>query len=424
MAAIWSGRGRSWPRSGHAPTSCATATWCCGCAGSWRWRSASPTWRGRRSSRWPSRPARAWRRLHRGGWPTATGTTAGAPRPRPRTRSCWPPRTPSATPTSARCASASPPPPLVPARTAALREFLREHPAHPLAVEAEQLFIAATGAAPVWTDRERIARAKTMHAAHQWHEAVAELALVAETAPQAVRDAHDAELGKTLFDMRRRYGEAGELLLRVYPRLGAGAPEAMFHGARALSRADRDDEAITWYDKFVAAYPRAPDAAEAQYLSGWARVQPRSLQGGPAGAAGHARSLWRQQVRLARAVVPGHVALPARRLRGCREAPRARSARPTRRSRAAKASTGWPGPTSKPAPAPRRCASSPASCGAGRSPGTRCWPARGWPRPASSSGRLAMSPAPTRPRRAAPRSRPRSIRPTRPSCRCWPASTS
>jgi soluble lytic murein transglycosylase len=155
------------------------------------------------------------------------------------------------------------------ARTAALREFLREHPAHPLAVEAEQLFIAATGAAPVWTDRERIARAKTMHAAHQWHEAVAELALVAETAPQAVRDAHDAELGKTLFDMRRRYGEAGELLLRVYPRLGAGAPEAMFHGARALSRADRDDEAITWYDKFVAAYPRAPDAAEAQYLSGW-----------------------------------------------------------------------------------------------------------------------------------------------------------
>ncbi len=155
------------------------------------------------------------------------------------------------------------------ARTAALRVFLAEHPAHPLAADAEAGIIAATGALPTWTDRERIARARAMHAAHQWHEAVAELALVSADAPAAVRDAHDAELGETLFDMRRRYGEAGELLLGVYPRLGAKASEAMFHGARALSRADRDDEAITWYRKLVATYPKAPEAAEAQYLTGW-----------------------------------------------------------------------------------------------------------------------------------------------------------
>jgi soluble lytic murein transglycosylase len=43
----------------------------------------------------------------------------------------------------------------------------------------------------------------------------------------------------------------------------------MFHGARALSRADRDDDAITWYHKVVAAYPHTVYAEEAQFLSGW-----------------------------------------------------------------------------------------------------------------------------------------------------------
>jgi soluble lytic murein transglycosylase len=60
------------------------------------------------------------------------------------------------------------------------------------------------------------------------------------------------------------------LLLAVYPHLtGATAPDAMFHGARALLRADRDDDAIGWYRKLVAAYPDAANAAEAQFLIGW-----------------------------------------------------------------------------------------------------------------------------------------------------------
>ena len=43
----------------------------------------------------------------------------------------------------------------------------------------------------------------------------------------------------------------------------------MFHGARALSRADKDDDAIVWYRKVVATYPRTAWAEEAQFLSGW-----------------------------------------------------------------------------------------------------------------------------------------------------------
>ena len=70
--------------------------------------------------------------------------------------------------------------------------------------------------------------------------------------------------------MRRRYGDAGDLLLRVAPKLDeATAAEAMFHGARALSRADRDDEAIGWYKKVVALYPKTAFAREASYLAGW-----------------------------------------------------------------------------------------------------------------------------------------------------------
>src|SRR5690606_34362068 len=34
-------------------------------------------------------------------------------------------------------------------------------------------------------------------------------------------------------------------------------------------RADRDREAITWYQRVVAEFPRTPWAAEAQFLSGW-----------------------------------------------------------------------------------------------------------------------------------------------------------
>src|SRR5690606_14342759 len=73
----------------------------------------------------------------------------------------------------------------------------------------------------------------------------------------------------TLFKMRRRYKDAADILLRIYKDMGSRAARAQFHGARALSRADRDAEAITWYRRVVAEHPRTPWAEEAQYLSGW-----------------------------------------------------------------------------------------------------------------------------------------------------------
>lgn len=142
---------------------------------------------------------------------------------------------------------------------AAYRKFVLSHPAHPLAARAEQK-LEELGA-PAITPAERIDRAKQLQAAHLWDEAVSELSLLA---PSTERNYW---LGTTLFKMRRRYADAGALLLGVYKAMDSA--EAMFHGARALSRADKDDEAIVWYKKVVATYPRSAYAEEAQYLSGW-----------------------------------------------------------------------------------------------------------------------------------------------------------
>ena len=156
------------------------------------------------------------------------------------------------------------------AAAAAYRTVLLVHPAHPLAERAERR-LAELGGAPL-TAIERIDRAKQLIVAHLWDEAVAELALVGDRPPPELARQRDYWLGTALFKMRRRYADAAKLLLGVYPALGASAPEAMFHGARALSRADRDDEAITWYGRVVDAFPHTPWAEEAQYLRGWLQL--------------------------------------------------------------------------------------------------------------------------------------------------------
>ncbi len=153
------------------------------------------------------------------------------------------------------------------AAIAAYRAVVLDHPSHPLAGAAQDKLDALGSSA--FTIEERIERGKRLTAAHLWDEAVQEFSLLPETlTPEQVRQ-RDYWLGTTLFKMRRRYAEAGRLLLGVYSQMGGAAAEAMFHGARALSRADRDDDAIGWYKKVIAAYPRTPWAEEAAYLAGW-----------------------------------------------------------------------------------------------------------------------------------------------------------
>jgi soluble lytic murein transglycosylase len=157
------------------------------------------------------------------------------------------------------------------AAKAAYREIVLEHPTHPAAAVADARLVALGGerAARLSAD-DHLARAQNLTGQHLWHEAVAELMLIdPDDVSASLRKRRTYWLGTTLFKMRRRYGDAGAMLLSVYRDMGDVAAEAMFRGARALSRADRDDEAIAWYRKVVATYPKTSWAEEAQYLSGW-----------------------------------------------------------------------------------------------------------------------------------------------------------
>ncbi len=153
------------------------------------------------------------------------------------------------------------------AAIAAYRRVALEHPSHPLAPRALQR-LAELGA-PALTSADRLERAKNLSNAHLWDEAISEFSLLPEKLPKELGLQRDYWMATTLFKMRRRYGEAGLTLLTVFQDMGGSAAEAMFHGARALSRADRDDDAIRWYHKVVDSYPKTAWAEEAQYLSGW-----------------------------------------------------------------------------------------------------------------------------------------------------------
>ncbi|CAN5733630.1 hypothetical protein BH11MYX2_BH11MYX2_13800 [soil metagenome] len=149
----------------------------------------------------------------------------------------------------------------------AYRAVVIDHPAHPLAERAMQKLVEL--GAGSFTIEDHIERAKQLQAAHLWDEAVVEIQALPAKLSKEQQKQRDYWLGTTFFKMRRRYADAGTLLLGVYKDMGKSADEAMFHGARALSRADRDDEAITWYKKVVATYPSSAYAEEAQFLSGW-----------------------------------------------------------------------------------------------------------------------------------------------------------
>jgi soluble lytic murein transglycosylase len=160
-----------------------------------------------------------------------------------------------------------PPPPLVTSPKTAgppqgLKPPVAQAPAPPAA--------PAPPPGPVLAPADRLRRAETLSKDRHWDEALVELGRLPADLPGELAIERDFQIGMTKFHMRRDYAKAAELLLGVAPRLsGERAAEAAFHGARALSRVDRDDEAIAGYKKVVEQYPRSRWAAEAQYLSGW-----------------------------------------------------------------------------------------------------------------------------------------------------------
>ena len=170
-----------------------------------------------------------------------------------------------------------------PAEAAATaRAFMQIHvdfPAHPLADEAGRraaaLAPAAAGekAPSEPSPQERLQRAATLSKGHHWQEAEGELLLLPPSLPAELAAQRDLAMGMAKYHARKDYAGAAQLLLGVAPRLsGEKAAFAAFHGARALSRIDRDDEAIANYRTVVAKYPNASWAAEAQFRAGWLEI--------------------------------------------------------------------------------------------------------------------------------------------------------
>ena len=155
------------------------------------------------------------------------------------------------------------------AALAMYRKVYVGEPLHPLA-EVALTRLSDGKAAPI-TAEERIARAKSMTADRAWPKALEELALIPADVPPATRDEADYWFGMTKFKMRRDYDQAAQKLLAIWPRLPGDErkADALFHGARAWSRADRDDEGQKGYRELVARFPHSKSSAEASFLIGW-----------------------------------------------------------------------------------------------------------------------------------------------------------
>ncbi len=152
---------------------------------------------------------------------------------------------------------------------AAFRRFIKLHPEHSMHAKAVSFATKKFGAAAVYmSPQEMMERAKVLSKRHLWKRAVIELDRV-KSADKDITRQIQFQRAMTYFAMRRQYKQVGETLVSIYGELGSDAAEALFHGARALSRADEDKRAIGFYQRVVKEYPRSKWAAEAQFLSGW-----------------------------------------------------------------------------------------------------------------------------------------------------------
>jgi soluble lytic murein transglycosylase len=152
------------------------------------------------------------------------------------------------------------------AAQATWRRLVIEHASHPAAATARTR-LRATGA-PSLTPAETITQARALIGRRRWNEALVALESLKAGLSEELAVRRDFWIAQALYHARRQYERAGRLFLAVSPKVGRDGPEALFKGARALSRADRDDEARTRYREVVARYPRTTWADEAQFLLG------------------------------------------------------------------------------------------------------------------------------------------------------------
>ncbi|MCP4679133.1 MAG: transglycosylase SLT domain-containing protein [Deltaproteobacteria bacterium] len=145
----------------------------------------------------------------------------------------------------------------------------------PLALKARRAGIMARalralkrkGLAPSWSVDERMKRAHTLVQRRAWDAAMATIRPLFKKKKKAVVEEARWLEAQILFKRRRHYEQAIRALEPIKKGGGTYADEAALLIARALSRLDRDPEAITAYRAFAAKSKMPGKAAEARFLA-------------------------------------------------------------------------------------------------------------------------------------------------------------
>jgi len=143
----------------------------------------------------------------------------------------------------------------------------------PAAADALALVVKLDPGHPL-TAHELLVRARSLSEAGRTDDALRAIELVA-AAPgveKLARGERARTRAQVLFRARGRWSEAARALSECAAAGGQDAPEDAFHAARALSRADRDEEAIRGYEDVQRRFAKSTWAEQASFFVPYLRM--------------------------------------------------------------------------------------------------------------------------------------------------------
>lgn len=154
-----------------------------------------------------------------------------------------------------------------------LTELVVDRVEHPEAPRAMAALEALNGGPVELSFVQRMRRVERLMDVRRPDEALAELEAVGRPQRRAELREWLHRRGMALYRERHHYAEAAEVLAESAALGGPHAAHDQFHAARALSRADRDLEAVRGYRRFVREHPEHRRAPEASYLAAWLEIR-------------------------------------------------------------------------------------------------------------------------------------------------------
>lgn len=170
-----------------------------------------------------------------------------------------------------------------------LTELIVTRVAHPEVVRARAALLALNGEPVELGFTRRALQAGRLIEVRRHSEALALLEDMGRPRSRAERRRWLHLYGTALYRERHHYAPAAEILAESASMNGAHAADDQFLAARALSRADRDEEAVRAYRRFVRERSTHRRAPEASYLAAWLELR-HGMRGGERNMARFARS--------------------------------------------------------------------------------------------------------------------------------------